>query len=509
MSDSYLVFASEFIAVLLFVTYLFPRNQRSIIQDANNLSKSPLFRTYFNSPAHRPRNCSISLIVLAADIYLLHPVHFTAGRCHIRHTFIYIHSGAGINSFRTAGENLDQNYSDGKIVRTDLDDHDLFGLSLAIYYESDFVMMIDIAHFQSFDSNWISSGIDLICSGYADLITPHLEQGIATHAVLMKSSFARRFLLYTDVKYTSEHVMTVLSSLCLCNQSFGRIVTFKGANELIPVTARPIPCDLVPHHWTYCHRSTPRNATLAILLPVWKRNLLSDMLKALKQQTYQPDRIIVFQNQAHRTFDFRPLMKLCPVPLHHVWLTNWNSYFFMTYIPMGFLHEPYTLKMDDDQIPTDTRAIEKYVTIMKTLPNRIIGAGGGDHSGDGCGLAENHGPYNHVAAFVMFHSDAAKILHRFRYDELFSAEDISLSLTNLMECGTSSLLVSVRLDDLIPQLAHGNDPEFMRLHSREYRYSGRRVADSTYCHYLRGNYHLEQWSSQNDTRGVDIRWPWH
>jgi hypothetical protein len=302
-------------------------NQRHLIHSADKPFTHLLLSGNFSSVFPPITDCSISLVVLVSDAYLRDPVHFTGGRCAIHSHFLYMHSGAGIDAFRTVKRHPDRDYTDGKIVRTDLDDHDLFGLSLTIYYESDFAMMIDIAHFQSFDSQWISSGIDWIYFGYADVITPHLEQGGATHAVLMKGSFARRFLLYTDVKYTSEHVMTVLSSLCLCNQSFGRILAFKGANQLIPVTVRPIPCDLVPHNWTSCHRSTPRNA---LLLPVWKRNSLGDILETIKRQTYQPHRIIVFENQAHRTFDFRPLKEICQVPLHHVWLTNWNSYFFMT-----------------------------------------------------------------------------------------------------------------------------------------------------------------------------------
>jgi hypothetical protein len=180
----------------------------------------------------------------------------------------------------------------------------------------------------------------------------------------------------------------------------------------------------------------------------------------------------------------------------------------MTYVPMGFLHESYTLKIDDDTLPTDDGSIQSFVTLMRERPNLIVGSGGACHTGKKCGLPFRQlrlsDEIDHVSWFVIFHSDAAKILHRFRYFALFGAEDIALSLTNSIECGTSSLVARINRSITRDGLSQMNDPDITKLHSRGPNWT---IYEATYCHYIRGGYRPVHWINQADNPRDDIRWP--
>jgi hypothetical protein len=91
--------------------------------------------------------------VLGSDDYLLNPMDFSVAVCEVRAEFIYIHSGAGLESNATWQHGLDWQLHQAKIVRTTFKDGDLFALALGTYFDADFVILIDILKFDDFDRN--------------------------------------------------------------------------------------------------------------------------------------------------------------------------------------------------------------------------------------------------------------------------------------------------------------------------------------------------------------------
>jgi hypothetical protein len=373
--------------------------------------------------------------------------------------------------------------------------------------------MIDVDRFRSFDETWIASSVEIIGGGMADIVAPRLRQGIATHAIAAKSSTVRRFLFYTDVTYSDHDVMAVLSSLCLCNRSFGRMVEFCGTNQLLPAEAYPIPCSssAIPKNWT-C--SAAEDEGLAVILPVWKRNYMQRMFETIKRQTRQPSRILVFQNEAHRVFDFSKFTEFNFSALHHVWLTNWNSFFYMTYVAMSFMRESYVLKIDDDMFASRRDAFATYLNAAKMQPSSIIGLNGGSVGLERCGfeiekVVGKTAP-DHVANFVLFPAGAGKVMQRFRRFVIFGSEDIAISLTNNMECGTLSWALRIGMDMVFDKLNQRRDGSIRKLyHDMVGREDSTLMYGLSYCYYVCGGYKPRKWvrhTGPNCSR--DIRLPW-
>jgi hypothetical protein len=448
----------------------------------------------------------LAIILVTGENYLSNPFEFPEGVCEIREVFVYIRGPPGAEAFGSTRLETDTNFTAGKIVRTTLDDHDLFALALGIYYPIDFIALIDLASFVRFDVNWIWSAVHFIGIRGDDIASPQVHNGIATHAVLMRASMARKFLLYTDVRYSDDHVMTVLSSLCLCNSSFGRVRELRGAHLMKPLSVNPLPCSVIPRRFRCPHFPQPGNATFAILLPNFKRQYITRTFNDLAGQTRQGSFILVFQNRAYQTYDFRALQPLSPVPIQHVWLTNWNSFFFMTYLPMAFLPYDYVLKVDDDFFPRHSRAIEDWLNLTDRHPNSLIGTGPG-YAPPACGnisFQTSHRQPDHVAWVVLYPTSSGKMLHRFRYFTLAGGEDIGIALTSSIECGFISRQSGgwVMVSD---NLGQAKDAEIHAMVAAAR--NGRGIYISIYCHYIAGGYRSPNWRKIPDIPYVDIRWP--
>jgi hypothetical protein len=56
-----------------------------------------------------------------------------------------------------------------------------------------------------------------------------------------------------------------------------------------------------------------------------------------------PARILVLQNMMKPIIDFKAIRRVARVPVHHVWASNWNTFFYLTYVVMVFMPEPSSL----------------------------------------------------------------------------------------------------------------------------------------------------------------------
>jgi hypothetical protein len=333
----------------------------------------------------------------------------------------------------------------------------------------------------------------MIACGSADIITASIHDGIATHAIAMRVSLARRFLFHTDIEYSQFDLMSVISTLCLCNKSFGSLIQWRGLSRLLHAPVDPISCKVVPRVRKSWPQAFALNATFAVSLPVFKRDRSVEMMEALSAQTYQPSQIFFFQNQADQ------FPKACRA-------RPGSAVFFMTYVPVGFLSDDYVLKTDDDFIPVNSNVLAEYIYIYiylataRQYDNVIIGISGGtNHPSNNCGLFYARylraSGVDHVAAVVLYACAAAKILHRFRDLSLVGGEDIALSLTNSIECGIVSMTRGFEIRRL-PRDGHGqrNGPKHGPTIKKIYEQweNGPKLYDRVYCHYILGGYRPER-----------------
>jgi hypothetical protein len=169
---------------------------------------------------------------------------------------------------------------------------------------------------------------------------------------------------------------------------------------------------------------------------------MSTIFQSLVFQTILPTGIIILQNMMKRVFDFPQLTGASKVPLLHVWATHWNTFFYLTYMVTMFLPEPYSFKLDDDEVCDNPNDPENYVRAIEENPNTFIGLVDFQGKTAYCDIkvlefgATNHS--DHVTKIVLYQSHAGKVPHRIRPYAYIGGENIAISAINSMKCGKRS-----------------------------------------------------------------------
>jgi hypothetical protein len=233
-----------------------------------------------------------------------------------------------------------------------------------------------------------------------------------------------------------------------------------------------------------------------------------EFIAAVVEQTHRPSGIFILQNYMHVLLNFsRIMMAIKSLPVFHIWCTNWNSFFFLSYSLMMFVPERFVRTIDDNNIPIDPIGIETFV---RTAINKnvIVGRSGFTLSFGLCGIHPKVAPANgrrdHVAWVVLFNPQACKIMNRFRWYSLLHAEDVAISAANAMECGTPSMILPFTVRD------SGRDRYRHRLDSGFQRVAGRSLRSLfplSYCHAVKGWYRQVLWTNFTMRTTLDIRFP--
>ena len=105
--------------------------------------------------------------------------------------------------------------------------------------------------------------------------------------------------------------------------------------------------------------------SLCIMLPNFKRNYLYSSFKAFSYQTYKPKFYIIIQNENRKIYNLSSIKKIIKEPVYHIWLQNWNSFFFLNLRLSSLLPCDFILKYDDDQWPIDNTLQEKLINSAK------------------------------------------------------------------------------------------------------------------------------------------------
>ena len=69
--------------------------------------------------------------------------------------------------------------------------------------------------------------------------------------------------------------------------------------------------------------------SFCIMIPAFKRNYFSSSFVAFSNQTYRPKFYIIIQNENKINLNLSLIQKIVKVPIYHIWMQNWNSFFFL------------------------------------------------------------------------------------------------------------------------------------------------------------------------------------
>jgi hypothetical protein len=251
----------------------------------------------------------------------------------------------------------------------------------------------------------------------------------------------------------------------------------------------------------------PAGSDVAAVIPSFKRDYMGQLVAGLSAQTRPPARIFILQNAMHLLLNFTAIFGATDIPVTHVWFTNWNSLFFVTYVLMMFVPERFVLKIDDDDIPTNSASLASFVDAA-VRADVIVGQGRSTLCRPLCGIkpqfARDAGVPDHVAFVVLYDTQAGKVLHRFRPFSLLGSEDIALSLTNAMECGTANVQLKFPVRRFQRDgNSHRNDQEI----KEGYAKLKGNLFDMTYCYFIMAGYRPVIWRNFSIGTPTNIRWP--
>jgi hypothetical protein len=452
------------------------------------------------------QNCTIALAVLATEAFLDQPFPFFSGVCRIEHRFVHIPSGAGADAARTFAGTRDRAFAHGRIVRSGFNQSDLFALALTLTFPARLALFVDLEAFERFDNAWIDAAAEAVLADPRAVAAARLHGTAASHAVLVSVRLLRRFLVYTDVHYSAVPAMALLSATAAC-RGFGHALEVPADHALRPRPATPVACaDAPTMQRCPADRRGPRD-DVAVMVPAFKRDYMGPLITGVCQQTHRPTRIFILQNAMHVLLNFTRIFSVASVPVAHLWFTNWNSFFYIFYVLIMFVPERFTLKIDDDLIPTDTVSLATFVNAA-LQQDVIVGSGGAYMNRPACGfnpqIIDNVQGFDHSAFVILYDTYAGKVLHRFSTYSPLGGDDIALSLTNAMECGTQRVGRDfVHNEFHFDGMTHRNDPEIQAGYAK----FTEELYDLTYCHFIRAGFRPIAWRNFSHGQTTDIRWP--
>ena len=235
------------------------------------------------------------------------------------------------------------------------------------------------------------------------------------------------------------------------------------------------------------------NPSICTIIPTFKRDYFLESMPYYSNQTYKTKFYVILQNDRRRHFNLSLIQSLVDVPVYHIWMRNWNSFFFLNNRLSALFPCDFIMKYDDDQWPADITLQEKLVNNSKNK-NVIIGRKGILVSQAYCGLRpkkykniENN-IVDHCAVPLFIRPGYLKIDARNKIFRLHHGEDMSLSTHCNRLCNVTSKTMRMKL---IEKQNDGKsrevDKQFKSLYKNE-KEPNFNIFKNSYCYLIRAGY---------------------
>ena len=255
------------------------------------------------------------------------------------------------------------------------------------------------------------------------------------------------------------------------------------------------------------------NPSFCIMIPSFKRNYFPQILSTLNNQTVKPSFYIIIQNDNRLVHNFTLFQELVDSPIYHIWLQNWNSFFFLPHRLSAVFPVDFVLKYDDDQWPRDNTLNEIHIEKTKNK-NSIYGFRGPLLPGRFCKYSPKN--YKRTEAHQIDHTGTPflarpgyfKLDARNKVYRLYGGEDISLCVNSYILCDVKIKRMKMKLVEnhkdgnnqgkdkqIIEQVKLENETKF-------------NLFTNTYCYYIQSGYIPRTWGEftlpLNDSINITI-----
>lgn len=186
-------------------------------------------------------------------------------------------------------------------------------------------------------------------------------------------------------------------------------------------------------------------------------------------------------------------------PVYHIWMQNWNSFFFLNHRLSSVLPCDFVLKYDDDQWPIDNTLQQRLINY--SMGKNVIFGGRGYKVGNSfCRyrpkkfIRMEEDVVDHIATPFLARTGFFKVDARFNVYRLYGGEDIFLSLNSWKSCNATSKKMSMKL---IEKHNDGNTQRLDRQIISAYNKEKEKYFNlfrKTYCYLIHSGYIPRRWA---------------
>ena len=189
--------------------------------------------------------------------------------------------------------------------------------------------------------------------------------------------------------------------------------------------------------------------SLCVIIPTLKRDYFYESMPAFAKQTYRPKFYLIYQNDNRRQFNFSYIQSQVNEPVYHIWMSNWNSFFFLHQRFSALLPCDLILRYDDDQWPKDDDLQQKLIYKISNK-NIMIGFRGLTLKSSYCGYEVNKKKVDgdvkdNIGVPLLVRQGYYKLDARNKIFSIYGLEDFSLSLNTYKLCNVSSIQIKMDL----------------------------------------------------------------
>jgi len=388
-----------------------------------------------------------------------------------------------------------------KIVHSNFPDSIFLPLVVSLYgiIQPKFIIFIEgedlLYNNGNYLTKWIIDSYDKIIKNNYDYIFGGFQfiegKKIGCSILLSKASVIEHLLYYTDSDTTHANPFIQLS--LATNTKFG----FFPFNFL-----NPLKLDINNQRFSFNMKCPSINdkeiPSLCIMLPNFKRNYFSYSFPAFANQTFKPKFYLIIQNENRINYNISLIQKFVTEPIYHIWMQNWNPFFFLNHRLSSVLPCDFIMKYDDDQWPIDNNIQFNLIEEAKNK-NMIIGYRGYSVQKSFCGYSpvnytktENN-VVDHSAVPLLIRPGYIKLDARNYIYRLFGGEDISLSLNSRKLCNVTSKTMKMKLMELQKDGNNQRGDKQIILAYKNEKEKSFNLFRNIYCYLIRSGYKPRRW----------------
>jgi hypothetical protein len=359
--------------------------------------------------------CSIDIIVYSykRGISREEILNYTSESCIIR-DYYYVTN----ITYDDAVIKADMNYLPVKVVRSNVEYNGYLPVLLSLFHETRYTVVLNLDLEHSFDLDRHITEMEKDTNVF---FVNSNEYGI--WSLLARSIDLRYIWTKTTIKISEAHALERM--VCGLKNVRGRWTAFDlnlKCEEFTELT---------------CNSNITRRKTVGVVLSQFKRNYLSKQIGLLLNQSFPVSEILVKQDLHFQN---------CGSVLHnfyHVWMTNWDSYFYMRFLMPFLLKSDIIISFDDDIIP-DRDGVFKFVNSIHQT-NRVTGFTGRHITGifntkymKSIIFIDDIMEADLITNSYGYYLDHIKVFWSYRFYSYYNGEDIHLAFSNYVECGMHS-----------------------------------------------------------------------